>query len=373
VDPCHGRGGAVCSRRSPHGRCPGVTHGSRRSWRCRRGRRRSAQGTVGDQEQERQHRERCKVDASGRAWRTGCGETAGLRRQTEALTAGRAAQHSGSSSVHGARHGRCPGAVASLEPCPLDRPAAGHRLGSSRRSITARGAIGGPLEQAIAGARRALPDPSPLRLDTCLRPWLDRGLLRPIRSGVVEPAALAAVGEVSTRRSGGDGMDQTGHRICALTGLWGPLLAYEQELRRRRAPRMGARRHVPRGRGHAQALRSGSSTLEPLTSERWSCTCRPRCRCRDRFRDVMSVNTVKTHLKSIYRKTRRRTPHMLAREFEGSAATPLDARTRRSGGGPRPERPLTPAMRSAGVLGTVLFASISDFGGGHRHRLSAWR
>lgn len=187
-------------------------------------------------------------------------------------------------------------------------------------------AIGGPLEHTIAVARRALADASLRQLDGCLEPWLDASIPhREHPRSVVELNVLIAIAELRHERetSALERIDRA-IALAAPTALWGPLLARERDLRvllERHSWELGA---------------SNSAAVEMLDNLRAD-HASPVAVLTDRERVVLhylptlmsnteiaaemlvSVNTVKTHLKSIYRKLgveRRRDALLRARQVE---------------------------------------------------------
>ena len=187
-------------------------------------------------------------------------------------------------------------------------------------------AIGGPLEHTIAVARRALADASLRRLDGCLAPWRDVTTLpQEHPRSVVELNVLIAIAELRHERetSALEWIDRA-IALAAPAALWGPVLARERDLRvllERHSWELGA---------------SNSAAVEMLDNLRAD-HAPPVAVLTERERVVLhylptlmsnteiaaemlvSVNTVKTHLKSIYRKLgveRRRDALLRARQVE---------------------------------------------------------
>jgi LuxR family transcriptional regulator, maltose regulon positive regulatory protein len=187
-------------------------------------------------------------------------------------------------------------------------------------------AIGGSLEHTIAVARRALADASLRQLDSCLAPWRDVTTLpQEHPRSVVELNVLFAIAELRHERetSALEWIDRA-IALAAPAALWGPVLARERDLRvllERHSWELGA---------------SNSAAIEMLDNLRAD-HASPVAVLTDRERVVLhylptlmsnteiaaemfvSVNTVKTHLKSIYRKLgveRRRDALLRARQVE---------------------------------------------------------
>jgi LuxR family maltose regulon positive regulatory protein len=186
--------------------------------------------------------------------------------------------------------------------------------------------IGGPLEHSIAAARRALTDASTRRLDTCLEPWLvSTDVYDEHPRSAVELYTLAAVAEV--RRESEAGALQWIERaieLAAPTGLWGPLHVYERDLRA-----IVERHGWELGATHPAAVEMLETFRADHTSPTEALTDRERVvlhylptlmsNAEIAAEMVVSVNTVKTHLKSIYRKLgveRRRDALLKARQVE---------------------------------------------------------
>jgi DNA-binding CsgD family transcriptional regulator len=187
-------------------------------------------------------------------------------------------------------------------------------------------AIGGPLEQTIAVARRALADGSVRRLDASLAAWRDvTDLSHEHPRSVVELNVLMTIAELRHDRENSalEWIDRA-ITLAAPSALWGPVVARETDLRallERHSWKLGA---------------SNSAAVEMLDKIRGNHGT-PIAVLTDRERVVLhylptlmsnteiaaemvvSVNTVKTHLKSIYRKLgvdRRRDALLRAREVE---------------------------------------------------------
>jgi LuxR family maltose regulon positive regulatory protein len=171
-----------------------------------------------------------------------------------------------------------------------------------------------------------LTDASTRRLDACLEPWLaSEAIFEEHPRSAVELYALAAVAEVR-RECEGAALEwiEKAIELAAPTGLWGPLHVYERDLRaivERHGWELGAAH--PAAVEMLETFRADhSSPTEALTDrERVVLHYLPTLMSNAEIAAemVVSVNTVKTHLKSIYRKLgveRRRDALLKARQVE---------------------------------------------------------
>jgi LuxR family transcriptional regulator, maltose regulon positive regulatory protein len=261
------------------------------------------------------------------------GEMAGLRNRTEALTSTDTPRswllEQCTRMLVGITTWRPPSIAPSITPPPPGLPSSVAVALGVVETIDRQGcacAIGGSLEHTIAVARRALADASLRRLDGCLAPWRDVTTLADEHPrSVVELNVLVAIAELRHDRetSALEWIDRA-IALAAPAALWGPVLARERELRvllERHSWELGA---------------SNSAAVEMLDNLRADHVT-PVAVLTDRERVVLhylptlmsnteiaaemlvSVNTVKTHLKSIYRKLgveRRRDALLRARQVE---------------------------------------------------------
>jgi DNA-binding CsgD family transcriptional regulator len=262
------------------------------------------------------------------------GEVSGLRRRTEALSSAHDSTHSWLLGqcirmLIGVTTWRKPSVAPLLEPPPAGLPTSVAKALGIVETIDRQGrscAIGGPLEHAIAGARRALADASPRRLETCLEDWHDiSSLVDQHPRSAVEVNVLLAVSEMRRDREGvAVEWIERAIELASPSGLWGPLLAYERDLKgvlERRGWQLGAAH--PGAVDMLENLRADhTAPTEALTDRervvlRYLPTLMSNAEIATEM--VVSVNTVKTHLKSIYRKLgveRRRDALLRARQVE---------------------------------------------------------
>ncbi len=261
------------------------------------------------------------------------GEMAGLRTRTDALTSTDAPRswllEQCTRVLSGITTWRPPSIAPSIALPPSGLPTSVAVALGVVETIDRQGracAIGGELEHTIGVARRALADASLRRLDGCLAPWRDETTLSNEHPrSVVELNVLIAIAELRHERESSalEWVDRA-IALAAPAALWGPVLARERELRvllERHSWELGA---------------SNSAAVEMLDNLRAD-QVPPVAVLTDRERVVLhylptlmsnteiaaemlvSVNTVKTHLKSIYRKLgveRRRDALLRARQVE---------------------------------------------------------
>jgi LuxR family transcriptional regulator, maltose regulon positive regulatory protein len=262
------------------------------------------------------------------------GESTGLRRRSEALTSGHESPRSWlleecTRILVGVTSWSASTVAPLLEPPSPGLPTSVAIALGVVETIDRQGRpcpIGGPLEHAIAAARRALTDASTRRLDTCLEPWLaSDAIYEEHPRSAVELYALAAVAEIRREREA-EALTwiEKAIELAAPTGLWGPLHVYERDLRaivERHGWELGAAH--PAAVEMLETFRADhSSPTEALTDrERVVLHYLPTLMSNAEIAAemVVSVNTVKTHLKSIYRKLgveRRRDALLKARQVE---------------------------------------------------------
>jgi LuxR family maltose regulon positive regulatory protein len=261
------------------------------------------------------------------------GELAGMRNRTEALTSTDTPRswllEQCTRMLIGVTTWRPPSIAPSIAPPPPGLPSSVAVALGVVETIDRQGrpcAVGGSLEHTIAVARRALSDASLRQLDGCLAPWRDVTTLpQEHPRSVVELNVLIAIAELRHERetSALEWIDRA-IALAAPAALWGPVLARERDLRvllERHSWELGA---------------SNSAAVEMLDNLRADHGA-PVAVLTDRERVVLhylptlmsnteiaaemlvSVNTVKTHLKSIYRKLgveRRRDALLRARQVE---------------------------------------------------------
>jgi LuxR family transcriptional regulator, maltose regulon positive regulatory protein len=261
------------------------------------------------------------------------GEVAGLRNRTEALTSMDAPRswllEQCTRVLIGVTTWRPPSIAPSIAPPPSGLPTSVAVALGAVETIDRQGRacpIGGSLEHSIAAARRALADASLRRLDGCLAPWRDvTTTVEEHPRSVVELNVLIAIAELRHERetSALEWIDRA-IALAAPVALWGPVLARERDLR------------VLLDRHSWELGASNSAAVEMLDNLRAD-HAPPVAVLTDRERVVLhylptlmsnteiaaemlvSVNTVKTHLKSIYRKLgveRRRDALLRARQVE---------------------------------------------------------
>ncbi|HEX3087590.1 MAG TPA: LuxR C-terminal-related transcriptional regulator [Ilumatobacteraceae bacterium] len=262
------------------------------------------------------------------------GETTGLRRRAEALTASNESTRSWlleqcTRMLVGVTSWSASTVAPLLEPPPAGLPTSVAIALGVVETIDRQGRpcpIGGPLEHSIAAARRALTDASTRRLDSCLDPWLStKDVYDEHPRSAVELYALAAVAEVR-RECEGAALKwiEKAIELAAPTGLWGPLHVYERDLRT-----IVERHGWELGAAHPAAVEMLETFRADHTSPTEALTDRERVvlhylptlmsNAEIAAEMVVSVNTVKTHLKSIYRKLgveRRRDALLKARQVE---------------------------------------------------------
>ena len=261
------------------------------------------------------------------------GEMAGLRNRTEALTSTDTPRswllEQCTRMLIGIATWRPPSIAPSIAPPPSGLPSSVAVALGVVETIDRQGrgcAIGGTLEHTIADARRALADASLRRLDGCLAPWRDvTTLSHEHPRSVVELHVLLAIAELRHEREASalEWIDRA-IALAAPAALWGPVLARERELR------------VLLDR-HSWELGASNSAAVAMLDNLRADHAGPVAGLTDRERVVLhylptlmsnteiaaemlvSVNTVKTHLKSIYRKLgveRRRDALLRARQVE---------------------------------------------------------
>ncbi len=262
------------------------------------------------------------------------GETTGLRRRSDALTSGHETPRSWlleqcTRMLVGVTSWSASTVAPLLEPPSPGLPTSVAIALGVVETIDRQGRpcpIGGPLEHSIAAARRALTDASTRRLDACLEPWLaNEAICKEHPRSAVELFALAAVAEVR-RESEGAALEwiEKAIELAAPTGLWGPLHVYERDLRT-----IVERHGWELGAAHPAAVEMLETFRADHTSPTEALTDRERVvlhylptlmsNAEIAAEMVVSVNTVKTHLKSIYRKLgveRRRDALLKARQVE---------------------------------------------------------
>jgi LuxR family transcriptional regulator, maltose regulon positive regulatory protein len=261
------------------------------------------------------------------------GELAGARSRAEALTSASAPRswllEQCTRMLIGVTTWRPPSITPSMAPPPSGLPSSVAIALGVVETIDRQGhacTIGGPLEHTIAIARRALADGSVRRLDASLAAWRDvTDLSQEHPRSAVELYVLMTIAELRHERESSalEWIDRA-ITLAAPNALWGPVVARETDLRallERHSWELGA---------------SNSAAVEMLDKIRGNHGT-PSAVLTDRERVVLhylptlmsnteiaaemvvSVNTVKTHLKSIYRKLgvdRRRDALLRAREVE---------------------------------------------------------
>ena len=261
------------------------------------------------------------------------GEMAGLRHRTEALTSTDSPRswllEQCTRMLIGIATWRPPSIAPSIAPPPSGLPSSVAVALGVVETIDRQGracAIGGTLEHTIAVARRALADTSLRGLDSCLAPWRHvTTLSHEHPRSVVELHVLLAIAELRHEREASalEWIDRA-IALAAPAALWGPVLARERELR------------VLLDR-HSWELGASNSAAVAMLDNLRADHAGPVAGLTDRERVVLhylptlmsnteiaaemlvSVNTVKTHLKSIYRKLgveRRRDALLRARQVE---------------------------------------------------------
>ena len=261
------------------------------------------------------------------------GEMAGLRTRTEALTSTDAPRswllEQCTRMLIGIATWRPPSIAPEHRASSVRPPqfgGGGARRRGDDRSAGSRLRDRWQLEHTIAVARRALADASLRRLDGCLAPWRDvTTLSHEHPRSVVELHVLLAIAELRHEREASalEWIDRA-IALAAPAALWGPVLARERELRvllERHSWELGASNsaavamldnlradHAPPVAGLTERERVVLHYLPTLMSNTEIAA-----------EMLVSVNTVKTHLKSIYRKLgveRRRDALLRARQVE---------------------------------------------------------
>ena len=170
-------------------------------------------------------------------------------------------------------------------------------------------AIGGSLEHTIAVARRALADASLRQLDGCLAPWRDVTThAQEHPRSVVELNVLIAIAELRHERetSALEWIDRA-IALAAPAALWGPVRARERELRvllERHSWELGASNSAAVEMLDNLRADHAPSVAALTDRERVVLHYLPTLMSNTEIAAEMlvSVNTVKTHLKSLYRK-----------------------------------------------------------------------
>ena len=260
------------------------------------------------------------------------GETAGLRSRTEVITAG----HDRPRSWLFEQCTRLLVGVTMWQPprAPLIEPPTG---GLPTQVALALGIVetidrhgrarpvGGPLEHTIALARRAIDEGSLRRLDNELAPWRVEDPTGASPRSVVELYTLMALADLHKEDEvAALASVQRAIALAAPSGLWGPLVEHGADLEH----------FLER---HSWELGAASSAAVEMFDNLRTTVAAPVVGLTDRERAVLhylptlmsnheiaaemliSVNTVKTHLKAIYRKLgveRRRDALLRARQIE---------------------------------------------------------
>jgi LuxR family maltose regulon positive regulatory protein len=185
--------------------------------------------------------------------------------------------------------------------------------------------VGGPLEASIAAGRRALADGSTRRLGDSLAPWRDGLPGGGHPRSLVELHVLVAIDHLLHERN------DLAHRwleraidLATPHGTWAPLIARRDELQRLFDLHGGElnSRHPALVEAMDGARASPRRPITALTGRECAVLhYLPTLMSNEEIAAELgvSVNTVKTHLKTIYRKlgvTRRRDALLLARQFE---------------------------------------------------------
>jgi LuxR family maltose regulon positive regulatory protein len=185
--------------------------------------------------------------------------------------------------------------------------------------------FGGPLEATIASARRALAELSVRRMESHLAPWRDADVAHEHPRSIVELDVLIALVEMHEGHED-EALDWIQRAIssAAPSAIWGPLVAHEAALAsllERHSWELGAA--SPAAVEMLDALRTKFAPPIVMLTDRERAVLHylPTLMSNQEIAAEMliSVNTVKTHLKAIYRKLgvdRRRDALLRARQVE---------------------------------------------------------
>jgi LuxR family maltose regulon positive regulatory protein len=264
------------------------------------------------------------------------GDHAGFQNRADATAAGLGSNRSWLLAqcvrvVSGAATRRAPDAVPLMAPPPPGLPSTVATALGIVETLDASGrlrTIGGPLEFTIAEARRSLAEESSRRLDHHLAPW---GTAVPDVTGAQHPRSvveLEVLLAIAAIRNGRETLAlewvERAVAHAAPIGLWAPIVAHHRHLRTlldRYAWILGDRN--PAAIQLFDCLRAAEPVpIPPLTDrERAVLHYLPTLMSNAEIAEAMfvSVNTVKTHLKAVYRKLgvdRRRDALLRARQIE---------------------------------------------------------
>jgi LuxR family maltose regulon positive regulatory protein len=261
------------------------------------------------------------------------GEQAGLRSRCDAITA---AANRPCSWLFELCRRMLIGSVAShslssppvVDPAPAGLPtqvalALGIVETVDRDGVTS--AVGGPLESVLATSRRGLAEGSVRRLESRLSPWRGRDISgEHLRSAVELHVVLALVDLHHEREREALESIERAIELAAPAGLWGPFVMHGAALHHvleRYAWKLGA--GSPAAVELLDALRTQPAPMSTILTERERAVLHylPSLMSNEEIAAelLISVNTVKTHLKAIYRKLgveRRRDALLRARQIE---------------------------------------------------------
>jgi LuxR family maltose regulon positive regulatory protein len=169
--------------------------------------------------------------------------------------------------------------------------------------------MGGPLEEAVLLARQRWRSGNGAGVVSVLNDHHGRGSRRCHPRTLIERSGLLALG-AADRGDSGAALVSLRDALVAMekTGIWAPLLVLAPDLTdllETRADELGSHQGVALELVDRARTSPAPAYMEPLTERETSVLCHlPTLMSNHEIADVMhvSVNTVKTHLKSLYRK-----------------------------------------------------------------------